>query len=50
MSSQNWDAELYESKHSFVWQYGEGLVDLLAPKPNERSGKRARIIRNSLSR
>ncbi len=36
MSSQNWDAELYESKHSFVWQYGEGLVDLLAPKPDER--------------
>jgi trans-aconitate 2-methyltransferase len=36
VSAQNWDAELYESKHSFVWQYGEGLVDLLAPKPGER--------------
>jgi trans-aconitate methyltransferase len=31
-----WDTELYESRHSFVWQYGEGLLDLLAPKPGER--------------
>jgi trans-aconitate methyltransferase len=31
-----WDTELYESHHSFVWQYGEGLLDLLAPKPGER--------------
>lgn len=31
-----WDTELYESRHSFVWQYGEGLIDLLAPKPGER--------------
>lgn len=31
-----WDTELYESQHSFVWQYGEGLLDLLAPKPGER--------------
>jgi trans-aconitate methyltransferase len=31
-----WDTELYESHHAFVWQYGEGLLDLLAPKPGER--------------
>ena len=31
-----WDTELYESHHGFVWQYGEGLLDLLAPKPGER--------------
>jgi trans-aconitate methyltransferase len=31
-----WDTELYESRHSFVWQYGEGLIDMLAAKPGER--------------
>jgi trans-aconitate 2-methyltransferase len=36
MSAQKWDAELYEARHSFVWQYGAGLIDLLAPKPGER--------------
>ncbi|HSU32168.1 MAG TPA: methyltransferase domain-containing protein [Bryobacteraceae bacterium] len=30
-----WDTELYESRHSFVWQHGEGLLDLLAPRPGE---------------
>ncbi len=33
---QNWDAELYEARHSFVWQFGESLVELLAPVPGER--------------
>jgi trans-aconitate methyltransferase len=31
-----WDTELYESRHSFVWQYGEGLLDVLAAQPGER--------------
>ncbi len=34
--SPTWDTELYESRHSFVWQYGEALLDLLAPKVGER--------------
>jgi trans-aconitate methyltransferase len=37
MPPQNtWDAELYEARHSFVWQFGEGVVELLDPKPGER--------------
>lgn len=31
-----WNPELYNSKHAFVYQYGESLVDLLAPKAGER--------------
>jgi trans-aconitate 2-methyltransferase len=31
-----WDAELYEARHGFVWQFGEGVIDLLDPKPGER--------------
>jgi trans-aconitate methyltransferase len=31
-----WDAQRYQSQHSYVFQYGEGLVDLLAPQPGER--------------
>ena len=31
-----WDAKLYDDKHSFVWEKGKGVVDLLAPKPGER--------------
>lgn len=32
----SWDTELYESRHSFVWKYGEGLLDVLAAQPGER--------------
>ena len=32
---QLWDAELYEGRHSFVWHFGESLVELLDPKPSE---------------
>ncbi len=32
----SWDAELYEAKHNFVWKLGEGVLDLLDPKPGER--------------
>jgi trans-aconitate methyltransferase len=31
-----WDAELYEARHGFVWQFGEGVVQLLNPQPGER--------------
>src|SRR3954447_22483867 len=31
-----WDPALYQSSHSFVWEHGRGLVELLAPKPGER--------------
>jgi trans-aconitate methyltransferase len=31
-----WDPGLYQSSHSFVWERGRGLVELLAPKPGER--------------
>jgi trans-aconitate methyltransferase len=31
-----WDPALYQSSHSFVWEHGRGLVELLAPRPGER--------------
>lgn len=31
-----WDPECYESAHSFVWEYGNDLLALLAPQPGER--------------
>ncbi|HVO56430.1 MAG TPA: methyltransferase domain-containing protein [Dongiaceae bacterium] len=31
-----WDAALYDAKHSFVWEKGRGLLELLAPRPGER--------------
>jgi trans-aconitate methyltransferase len=34
--SKPWDPRLYESTSQFVWQYGEGVVSLLAPQPGER--------------
>lgn len=30
-----WNAELYDDKHSFVWKMASGLLDLLAAKPGE---------------
>lgn len=35
MLQNTWDANLYENKHSFVWQYGENLLELLSPKKGE---------------
>ncbi|MFD2933901.1 class I SAM-dependent methyltransferase [Spirosoma flavum] len=32
----NWNSESYTQKHSFVYQFGEGLLDLLNPQPGER--------------
>jgi trans-aconitate 2-methyltransferase len=31
-----WNANLYEDKHAFVWKYGADLVPLLAPQSGER--------------
>lgn len=31
----DWNANLYDNKHSFVSKYGEGLIELLAPKQGE---------------
>jgi trans-aconitate methyltransferase len=31
-----WDTSLYDQKHSFVTKYGEGVLELLAPKAGER--------------
>lgn len=30
-----WNAELYNNKHNFVFEYGKGLIDLLDPKKHE---------------
>jgi trans-aconitate methyltransferase len=31
-----WNAELYDDKHSFVWKMAAGLLELLEAKPGER--------------
>ncbi len=36
MPENRWNTALYQSKHSYVWQYGEELFNLLAPQPGER--------------
>jgi trans-aconitate 2-methyltransferase len=36
MGAGNWNPELYQSSHSFVWKYGRDLLALLAPQPGER--------------
>lgn len=33
---QAWDANLYDTRHRFVFQHGESLLELLAAKPGER--------------
>lgn len=34
--SDNWNADLYDNKHSFVSKFGNNLVELLAPKQGEK--------------
>lgn len=34
--SRDWNPELYQDRHAFVWQFGRGLMELLAPQPGER--------------
>ena len=36
MTEREWDASRYDSAHSFVWERGRGVVELLSPKPGER--------------
>jgi trans-aconitate methyltransferase len=31
----NWDPNLYEDNHAFVWKYGEDLIKLLSPQVGE---------------
>ena len=31
-----WDTDRYETSHSFVYEYGEDLLELLDPQPDER--------------
>jgi hypothetical protein len=33
---QRWNAELYDARHAFVFEYGRELLALLEPKPGER--------------
>lgn len=33
---REWNADLYDSKHAFVWQLSAGVFELLDPKPGER--------------
>ncbi|MEA5570344.1 class I SAM-dependent methyltransferase [Calothrix sp. UHCC 0171] len=35
MITNNWDTNLYEDKHAFVWKYGEDLLNLLSSQPGE---------------
>ncbi|MGB6301655.1 MAG: class I SAM-dependent methyltransferase [Rivularia sp. (in: cyanobacteria)] len=34
-SNNNWNSLLYQEKHAFVWHYGENLLEILKPQPNE---------------
>lgn len=33
---KEWDTSLYDGKHSFVWKYGEEVIELLGPRQGER--------------
>lgn len=35
MKTNTWKVNLYNKKHAFVYEYGQGLVELLDPKPHE---------------
>jgi len=35
-TDQRWDSATYDDAHSFVYEYGEDVVDLLDPQPGER--------------
>lgn len=36
MASKDWDVERYEASHSYVWNFGRGVLDWLAAQPGER--------------
>ncbi len=31
-----WNVDLYENKHSYVWEYGTKILEILSPQPQER--------------
>jgi trans-aconitate methyltransferase len=31
-----WNVDLYQNKHSYVWEYGAKILEILAPQPGER--------------
>ena len=31
----NWAAKQYQRRHSYVFEYGQAVLDLLAPQPGE---------------
>ncbi|HKG21949.1 MAG TPA: methyltransferase domain-containing protein [Blastocatellia bacterium] len=35
-ANHQWDASLYDGRHSFVWKYGAEVVELLSPRAGER--------------
>ena len=35
-AAQDWDTKRYQSKHSYVWQFGSQLTELLNVKPGEQ--------------
>ena len=35
VSNNNWNSSLYQDKHAFIWKYGENLLEILNPQPNE---------------
>jgi trans-aconitate methyltransferase len=35
-TGSDWNANLYDAKHTFVWKFGADLICLLAPQPGER--------------
>ncbi|AFY53714.1 trans-aconitate methyltransferase [Rivularia sp. PCC 7116] len=34
-NNNSWNSSLYQDKHAFVWKYGENLLEILNPQPNE---------------
>lgn len=36
MATQTWDTDRYQSQHSFVWHYGQSLIEILDPQPQEQ--------------
>lgn len=35
-TDKTWDTTLYDGKNAFVWKYGRGVIELLAPRSGER--------------
>lgn len=36
LSSEQWNPDLYDGKHSFVWKFGASVIELLSPQSGER--------------